>query len=57
MMISPKRTSGPESFSEYRSIDPIVAPALRLYVAFATLLCCNSNIEGTHERNPGSALP
>src|SRR5258708_29090657 len=25
--------------------DPIVAPALRLYVALATFLCCNSNME------------
>jgi hypothetical protein len=47
----------PESFSEYQSIDPIVALALRLYVALATLLCCNSNIEVPDERNPGSAVP
>jgi hypothetical protein len=40
------RTSGPESFSEYRSIDPIAMPALLfLYVALATPVCCNSNIE------------
>ena len=37
-------TSGSESFSEYRSID--VAPASHFYVAFATLICCNSNIGG-----------
>src|SRR5260370_15037771 len=45
--VSPKPTSGSESFSEYRSIDPNVAPALRLYVALATFLCCNSSIEAS----------
>jgi hypothetical protein len=34
-VISPHLTSGPESFSEYRSIDP--APALRF-------VCCVRNI-------------
>ena len=32
-------------FAERRNIDPIAAPTLRLYVARATLLCCNGNIE------------